>query len=93
MVTARSRALASESCWAHTCVLILIVSSTRSEAARGSTLSLISSAIIYFLSLYHLTIAALTAGSNEAAVAMSCRTTREHAVVNLTIVLLFSMVR
>ena len=93
MMATRSRAVASESSRTHTCVLVLIVCSTRSESAGGSTLSLIGSAIIYFLSLYHLAVAALAAGSNEAAVAVSSRTTREHAVLQLTVVLLFSVVR
>ena len=89
----RSRAVTSEASGSHACILILVVCSTGAESTRRGPFSLVSRAVVYFLSLNYLAVATLSTRANEAPVGMSCRACREHAVIYLTVILLISMVR
>jgi hypothetical protein len=93
VMATRSRAMTSEASGSHACILILVVCSTGAESTRRGAFSLVSRAIVYFLSLNQLTVATLSTRADEAPVGMSCRACREHAVIYLAVILLISMVR
>ena len=92
VVAARSRTMTAEANRPHTCILILVVGSTGSKAARRGAFSLVRRAIVDFLSLYQLTVATLAAGADETPVAVSRRARRENAVIYLAVILLIAVV-